>query len=171
MTLPADPEDIASAVTLPTESPAIVIPAPIAGQVSIGEDVIKSVLSQVLGDSVDLTKVTLRVRINKGEWQLIDTSTGRVIALVLPAQTGDNQIEFEVTDADGEVIVVQRQVLVEGTPEAAAYTSELAADADGGSPWTWLLVALAGLGGVFLLGVTLRRRQRGQVDDEAPAAR
>lgn len=158
-TIPPSAEAIASAVTLPTQIPAVIIPAPVDGQVSISEDVIKSVLAEVLGDSFDLGKVKLRIRINKGEWRLIDTSTGRVLALVVPAASGENQIEFEVTDPNGQVIVVEREVLVEGTPEAEAYIAQAAAD-DGDSLWQWLLLVLGGAAGVILVGLALRRRSR-----------
>ncbi|MEY4158780.1 MAG: hypothetical protein RL743_1275, partial [Actinomycetota bacterium] len=159
-TIPPTAEAVASAVTLPTEIPAVVIPAPVDGQVSISEDVIKSVLAEVLGDSVDLSKVKLRIRINKGEWRLIDTSTGRVLALVVPAASGENQIEFEVTDPNGQVIVVEREVLVEGTPEAEAYIAQAAADDDSSVP-SWLVPAVsAALLGAFALVIVAGRRRR-----------
>jgi hypothetical protein len=165
-TIPADPDEVETALTLPTEMPAVVLPAPIDGQVSIGEDVIESVLAEVLGEDADLSKVRLRIRVNKGSWQVIDTSTGRVLAVVVPSEVGENQIEFEVTDENGERIVVQRKVLVEGTPEAVAYLTQMDMSTDDGAPfWVWLLAASATLFAVFLLGLLLRRRSRDEVSD------
>ena len=119
-TIPPTPEELRTALTLPTKIPAIVVAAPVDGVISIGDDIISSVIGQVLGGSYDLSKIKLRLRVNKGVWQAIDTSTGRVLAVVVPAQEGSNQLDFEVTDEDGRVVVVQREVLVEGTPEAVA---------------------------------------------------
>jgi hypothetical protein len=55
--------------------------------------------------------------------------------------------------------VVQRRVLVEGTPEAVAYETESGeSDGNGPSVWIWILVAIALLVGIYLFGALLRRR-------------
>jgi len=116
---------------------------------------------EVLGDSVDLSTVRIRLRINKGKWQVIDTSTGKVIAVVAPAESGKNQLDFEVTDENGKTVVVQREILVEGTPEAAAYIAEDAATpTNETSRWPLAIVAMAI--GVLLASLLLlwRRRRR-----------
>jgi len=108
-----------------------------------------------------LSKVKVRLRINKSEWQLVDTSTGKVIAVVAPIQTGENQIEFEVTDENGETVVVQRKVLVEGTPEAAAYVeSQSPVDSSDSSWWRLLIVVVAVAVAAWLVVVATRRRRQ-----------
>lgn len=160
-TIPPSAADLETALQLPTLIPALVLPAPTDGVISIGEDVISGVLAEVLGESFDLSKVKVRLRINKSEWQLVDTSTGKVIAVVAPVQTGENQIEFEVTDEDGETVVVQRKVLVEGTPEATAYVeSQSPVDSSDSSWWRFLLVVVAVAVAAWLVVVATRRRRQ-----------
>ena len=160
-TIPPSAADLETALQLPTLIPALVLPAPTDGVISIGEDVISGVLAEVLGESFDLSKVKVRLRINKSEWQLVDTSTGNVIAVVAPVQTGENQIEFEVTDENGETVVVQRKVLVEGTPEATAYVeSQSPVDSSDSSWWRFLLVVVAVAVAAWLVVVATRRRRQ-----------
>lgn len=157
------PEEVMTAITLPTQSPAIIVPAPVDGMISIGDDVIRSVLTDVLGGSMDLSKIRLRLRVNKGSWQVVDTSSGDVIAVVLPSQSGENEVEFEVTDEEGRTVVVQRQVYVEGSPQAVAYAANVASGPDSaGSVRRWIILLVVALGAVYLIGVGTRRRKKGE---------
>jgi len=161
VTVPPTPEDLETALELPTKVPAVVVPAPADGTISIGEELISSVLTDVLGDAVDLSKVKVRLRINKGEWQIVDTSTGKVLAVVVPAQAGENQIDFEVTDENGQTVVVQREILVEGTPEAIAFTEAEESSSDsGGRWWPVALVVVAVLAALWLIVLVVRRRRK-----------
>ena len=58
------------------------------------------------------------------------------------------------------MIVVEREVLVEGTPEAEAYIAQAAADDDSSVP-SWLVPAVsAALLGAFALVIVAGRRRR-----------
>ena len=155
-TIPPTADDLEEAVKLPTEMPALIVSAPTAGVVSVTDDQIKSVVTGVLGNGVDLSKIKLRVRINQGKWIPVDTTNGQIDSIDLPAEAGANNIEFEITPEGGEPIVVQRQVLVEGSAEAVAYT-ESNSDSGGSWPWPWVLVAV-GLGVVVALVGRRKRR-------------
>lgn len=159
-TVPPNAEDIATAVSLPTAIPAIIVDAPVANQITIGESQIRSVIKDVLGN-IDISKVKLRVRINKGPWSLVDTSAGAIPSIPLSVDAGTNSVEFEITPEGGEPIVVLREVLVEGTPEAAAYKAALDSSTDNRvSLLKWLVAALGGLALVALIGAALGRRRR-----------